>query len=318
MQPLRAEPRLTRRNSRPTTSAATAERRAAAVPHDPAPSRLSYRLERLRLTPGFHSAMRVWLPVVVLAVSVGAWFSSETHRADVAAKYTAIKEQIQNRPEFMVTLMQVDGASPAVDGAIRRIAPATLPVSSFKLDLDGMRQRMEQLDAVKAAVLRIQGGVLRVDITERVPVVIWRNEAGMELLDDSGHRVATLLARDGRGDLPLIAGAGAEAHVPEAMAILSALAPVMSRVRGLVYMGERRWDVVLDRGQRILLPENAPVVAAERAMALDGAQDLLGRDVVDVDLRNAARPTLRLTPAALSALRQQQSGQAIQTKVAGQ
>lgn len=314
MQSLRAEPRLTRA-PRATTSAATAARRDA-MPRDPAPSRLSYRLERLRLTPGFHSALRIWLPVFVLAASVGLWFSRDSHRADVAAKYAQIKEQIQSRPEFMVTLMEVDGASPAVDGAIRRIMPAALPVSSFKLDLDGMRQRMEQLDAVKSAALRIQNGILRVNITERVPVVIWRSEAGMQLLDDSGHRVATLLARDGRSDLPLVAGQGAEAHVPEALAVLAALTPVMSRVRGLVYMGERRWDVVLDRGQRILLPEADPVVAAERAMALNGAQDLLGRDVVDVDLRNPARPTLRLSQAAQAEVRQ--AGRAIQTKVSGQ
>lgn len=316
MQSLRAEPRLTRA-PRAATLGATAER--VGPRHDPAPSRLSYRLERLRLTPGFRSAMRVWLPVFVLAASVGLWFSSEDHRADVAAKYAQIKEQVQNRPEFMVTLMQVDGASPAVDGAVRKIMPMALPVSSFKLDLDGMRQQMEQIDAVKSAELRVlSGGILRVNITERVPVVIWRNEAGMELLDDSGHRVATLLSREGRSDLPLIAGRGAEAHVPEAMAILSALSPVMNRVRGLVYMGERRWDVVMDRSQRILLPETDPVVAAERAMALHGAQDLLGRDVADVDLRNARRPTLRLTPAALADLRQKQSGQTEQTRVAGQ
>ncbi len=318
MQSLRAEPRLTRL-PRTTTSVATAARRAAEPRHDPAPSRLSYRLERLRLTPGFHSAMRVWLPVFVLAASVGLWFSSEDHRADVVAKYAQIKEQLQNRPEFMVTLMQVDGASPAVDGAVRKIMPMALPVSSFKLDLEAMRARMEQIDAVKSAELRVQsGGILRVNITERVPVVIWRSEAGMELLDDTGHRVATLLTREGRSDLPLIAGQGAEAHVPEALGVLTALAPVMKRVRGLVYMGERRWDVVLDRGQRILLPEADPVGAAERAMALNGAQDLLGRDVADVDLRNASRPTLRLTPSALAALRQEKSGQAKETKVAGQ
>lgn len=312
MQSLRAEPRLTRA-PRATTSAA---RRAVTPPRDPAPSRLSYRLERLRLTPGFHSALRVWLPVVVLAASVGLWFSSEGHRADVAAKYAGIKEQVQNRPEFMVTLMQVDGASPAVDGAVRKLMPLALPVSSFKLDLEAMRAGMERIDAVKSAELRVQsGGILRVNITERVPVVIWRSEAGMELLDDGGHRVATLLAREGRADLPLVAGQGAEQHVPEALAILSALAPVMNRVRGLVYMGERRWDVVLDRGQRILLPETDAVVATERAMALNGAQDLLGRDVTDVDLRNPARPTLRLTEAALAELRLNQAGQ---TRVSGQ
>ena len=65
-------------------------------------------------------------------------------------------------------------------------------------------------------------------------------------------------------------------------------------------MGERRWDVVLDRDQRILLPENAPVQALERVIALSEAQDILERDLAAVDMRIAARPTLRMNKAAVS------------------
>ena len=36
---------------------------------------------------------------------------------------------------------------------------------------------------------------------------------------------------------------------------------ILPRVRGLERMGERRWDVVLDHGQRIMLPQDRPVPA---------------------------------------------------------
>lgn len=68
-------------------------------------------------------------------------------------------------------------------------------------------------------------------------------------------------------------------------------------------MGERRWDVVLDNGQRILLPEEGAVAALERVMALAQAEDMLGRDVTVIDMRYGARPTLRLSPGALDELR---------------
>lgn len=68
--------------------------------------------------------------------------------------------------------------------------------------------------------------------------------------------------------------------------------------------GDRRWDLILDRNQRILLPETRPVAALERLMALDQANDLLGRDVLAVDLRTDHRPTLRLAPSALNQMRQ--------------
>jgi cell division protein FtsQ len=148
--------------------------------------------------------------------------------------------------------------------------------------------------------------VLQVTITERVPVVLWRSEGALEMLDASGHRVASLSARTDRPDLPLIAGEGADAATPEAMALLSAAGPIQARLRGLVRAGDRRWDLVLDRNQRILLPAANPVPALERLMALDQANDLLGRDVLAVDLRTDHRPVLRLAPTALNQMRQAQ------------
>jgi cell division protein FtsQ len=67
-------------------------------------------------------------------------------------------------------------------------------------------------------------------------------------------------------------------------------------------MGERRWDVVLDRDQRILLPETEAVQALERVIAMDQAVDMLERDLVAVDLRLANRPTLRMTDGAVREL----------------
>jgi cell division protein FtsQ len=107
-------------------------------------------------------------------------------------------------------------------------------------------------------------------------------------------------------DLPLIAGEGANAAVPEALALLAAAGPIQPRLRGMVRMGERRWDIVLDRDQRILLPEGDPVPALERVIALDKAETLLARDVIAVDLRNEDRPVLRLAPDAMNTLRASQ------------
>ena len=141
---------------------------------------------------------------------------------------------------------------------------------------------------------------------------IWRRdpvqgETGLDLLDKTGRRVAMILSRKDRPDLPLIAGQGADDAVPEAMELLAVLEPQLgARLRGLVRMGERRWDVVLDRDQRILLPEHDPLAALNQLMAMDQRERLLARDILTVDLRLAARPTIRLTPRALAQLRGEQ------------
>lgn len=266
---------------------------------DPAPSRLAYRVERLWLTPGFRKAVRVGLPsVLILAVTMG-WLGDAGRRAAMQARLAELRESIENRPEFMVSLMAIDGASEPVANAIRGMLPVTLPASSFRIDLGALRAAIAQIDAVAGAELRIRkGGVLQVTVTERVPVVLWRRGDTLEMLDATGHRVATLIDRTARPDLPVIAGEGADAAVSQALAILQAARPIQARVRGLVRMGERRWDVVLDRDQRILLPETDPVTAIQRVIALDQAEDLLGRDLTVVDLRNEMRPTIRLAAPA--------------------
>jgi len=283
---------------------------------DPAPSRIEYRLQRLWLTPAVRLGVRLGLPVLLVAAGLAIWLGDADRRKDLYDRYVDLRREIEERPEFMVTALSVDGASPEVAQEIRRIMPVNLPISSFHLDLDALRAVVTELDAVAAADLRIKpGGILHVGVTERVPVVIVQRGERFDLTDAKGHRVATLTDRAARPDLPLIAGQGAARQVAEARALFAAAGPLKDRLRGFVRVGERRWDVVLDRDQRILLPEEGAVSAFERAVALDEAADLLARDVAVVDLRNAARPTLRLSDSALADYRQNKG---MNTEVSGQ
>lgn len=274
---------------------------------DPAPSRAAYRMQRLWLTPLFRALMRVGLPAFVLALAAGVYLADDGRRAAIGQGWADLRASVEERPEFMVTLMAVDGASPALADAVREMAGVTLPQSSFTLDLPAIRARIATLDAVAGVELRVRsGGVLQVTVTERVPVAIWRTPEGLNLLDEGGKRVAMILARADRADLPVLAGEGANAAVPEALALVAAAGPLTQRVRGLVRMGKRRWDIVLDRDQRILLPVAEPVRALERLLALDKAEGLLARDLTAIDLRIQSRPTLRLAPDALTSLRRAQ------------
>ncbi|MBN2905670.1 MAG: cell division protein FtsQ/DivIB [Rhodobacteraceae bacterium] len=271
---------------------------------DPAPSRLSYRAQRLWLTPLFRRALLRGVPLVALMAVPVVWLSDADRREALHAQIAEIRRQIETRPEFMVTLMAVDGASAEVDEDIREVLPLDFPVSSFDLDLEEMRATVAGLDAVKSAQMRIRpGGVLELTVLERVPAVVWRGVDGLELLDGQGHRVAPIAARAQRPDLPLVAGEGADAAIPEALSLIAAAAPIERRLRGVVRIGARRWDVVLDRGQRILLPETGAIAALERVIALTQVSDLLARDVTTVDMRNPVRPTVRLAPGAVEDLR---------------
>ncbi|OWU77971.1 cell division protein FtsQ [Marinibacterium profundimaris] len=267
--------------------------------HDPAPSRLQFRMQRWLLTPGIRLLLRAGLPALIIFAAVSIFLAGEDRREALRTYIVEARASIEERPEFMVNLMAIDGAGSGVSDEIREILPIDFPVSSFDLDLEVIRDTVEMLDPVKSATVRIRpGGILQVDVTERIPVVVWRNRGGVLLLDATGTRVGRVASRADRADLPLIAGEGADARVAEAMEILAAADEISDRLRGLVRMGERRWDVLLDRDQRILLPEVNPVRALERVIVLSEAKDLLARDVVAVDMRLSARPTLRMSEGA--------------------
>jgi len=280
---------------------------------DPAPTRWAYRLERLMLTPVFRKLLRVGLPSFLIVFFGGVWLSSEANRQSLTDTVAEIRASIEQRPEFRVDLMAIDGADDRLQSDIREVVAVDFPVSSFDLDLEEMRGTITAINAVAEARLQIRsGGVLQVNVTQRDAVAVWRDAKGLKLVDEGGHLVRPIAARADRADLPLVVGDGARDAIAEALELTRAAAPLQGRVRGLVRMGERRWDLVLDRDQRILLPTDRPVRALERVIALHQARDLLGRDIAVVDMRNPGRPTIRLNDPALASLRtvtqQQQAG----------
>ncbi|WP_425098964.1 cell division protein FtsQ/DivIB [Tropicibacter sp. S64] len=270
---------------------------------DPTASRLKYRIERLMLTPLFRFALRVVLPFGICFGAGSLWFSVEENRDAFLTMIADVRATVENRPEFQVKLMAIDGASEGVAEDIREIVPIDFPVSSFDLDLDAMQETITGLDAVRKVKIRIkQGGTLQIDVTEREPAVLWRGPQGLEMLDRKGILVGPLASRFDKPELPVIAGEGAEQAVPEALELMAVAGPLKARMRGLERMGGRRWDVVLDRDQRIMLPESGAVVALERTIAMDEAVDMLARDIAAVDLRLPRRPTIRMKENAVQEL----------------
>lgn len=270
---------------------------------DPAPSRWQFRLQRWWLTPTIRRLVRIGLPLLSIGLGLFWVFSSEANRAALAEQVTEIRRSVAERPEFMVKAMAIKGATPKLDQDIRDMVPIDFPVSSFDLDLEAVQDRVEQMDAVASADLAIRpGGILQMHVVERLPAVVWRSRDTVELLDETGRRVAAIASRLERPDLPLIVGDGADQAVPEALALYAAAEPLEARLRGLIRMGERRWDVALDRGQTILLPETRAIPALEQVIAIDQAQEVLERNITHVDMRNPTRPTLRLAAPALEDL----------------
>ncbi len=270
------------------------------VKRDPAPSRWKYRMERLWLTPLFRFFMHRGLPALVVGGLIAAVATNPRVVDGVEAAITEARDALAARPELTVERVEVTGAGPDLEARIHASLALDLPASALDLRLDVLRHTVQALEPVGEAHARFgDDNVLHIRVTERVPVAIWQMPDGMTLIDPTGARVDRISSRWSRADLPILAGAGAEDHVPEALRLLQAAAPVADRVRGLVRVGERRWNLILDKELTVLLPEEAPLAALRRVLALHSAKKLLDRDLVRIDLRDDARPVVQMNDGAL-------------------
>lgn len=271
---------------------------------DPAPSRIKYRLERLWLRPVVQRLVRVYLPALVVGVGIAMVGTHPKVQATARGYVQSFEKELSTRPELLVFETEITGAGKRLEARIAEVLAIDLPLSALKMDLSAMQDRVQALDPVLTARLRVtEEGVLTIAVTERIPSAVWRNAEGLFLIDGTGARVDRIVDRAARNDLPLVAGQGADEAVDEALRLLDAAGPILTRVRGLVRIGERRWDLVLDKGLIVRLPEEGAEAALSRVLALQFAEDILDRDVTVVDMRDARRPLLRLNDPALERLR---------------
>jgi cell division protein FtsQ len=97
----------------------------------------------------------------------------------------------------------------------------------------------------------------------------------------------------GAESLLLLGGPGAPEHVGELLLLLAYEPYVAKQLRAAVWVGQRRWNLVLSNGVEIWLPEEDAVAALQKLGKLDGEYNFLSREFGVVDLRLPEKLYLR-------------------------
>jgi cell division protein FtsQ len=174
------------------------------------------------------------------------------------------------------------------------------------VDLAAAQKRIEEIPWVRtAAVERRLPNQIHILITERSPVALWQNKGRYFLIDHDGQIVGEGI--DDYANLPLTVGEGAPDHAGDLVALLATEPSLKDRVKAATWVGDRRWNVMLDRtpdGIEVRLPEEEAETAWHDLAKLDQQQSLLERQVGVIDMRLPDRLVLR----AANAPREQASG----------
>ncbi|MGB3810509.1 MAG: cell division protein FtsQ/DivIB [Parvibaculum sp.] len=169
----------------------------------------------------------------------------------------------------------------------------------FGFDTEAARQRVERVDWVKSAtVTRLLPDAIRIDIVERKPFAVWQRGGALSVVDSSGRPITDENVQ-AYANLPFIVGFGGAREAEDILTLMAQAQPqLLSRVRAFVRVGSRRWNLRLENGVDVKLPEVGIEKALADIVALDAAYKIFSRDIESVDLRLPDRVSVALTPEA--------------------
>ena len=262
---------------------------------DPAPSRLKYKFSRWMLSPLIKKAVFYGLPLIIIAISILIYFQDQKNIKHLEEVASDLYRKVIERPEFMLDALSIEGASDSLNAEIREVLGLNFPISSFDLDLAELHERVLSLPPVEIAEAHLKGGgILHINVDEKTPALLLKKEIGFNVLSKHGEYIRSLSSREHFSDLPVITGEGAENAASQATAIFKAIYSNLDQVRGLVFVGQRRWNIIMKSGQVVMLPENDPLQAIQKILILDKTEQILSRQIAVFDFRLPSRITLRV------------------------
>lgn len=156
------------------------------------------------------------------------------------------------------------------------------------VDLAAIRERLLKYPWIEdARISRRLPDTLTIHIIERQPAAVWQNRGQLMLIDASGVALEAVSRDAIPPDLPLLIGDNANGQ-EEARRRLMEAAPELKRVvRAATWVGNRRWDLVFDTGERLQLPEGeaSAIDALKEFAGIDKRQGWLGKGYIRFDMR---------------------------------
>jgi cell division protein FtsQ len=216
---------------------------------------------------------------VAVVLSSGV-FDRTVQRTDVAAGLIATDAG------FGISQVHLAGNVRTAPGEIMTALGFSAGQPIFNINLRAARARLMQLAWVAdAEVKRRYPDDISVQIVERMPFARWQKSNGLFVVERNGRPI-TAHDADKFVRLPLLIGDGAPQAAEPFVSAVAAHRAIAARVAAYQYVSRRRWNLVLDDGVIVKLPED---VWQKQLQVLDHLivdKGILETDIREIDLRH--------------------------------
>lgn len=211
-----------------------------------------------------------WLSGAIL--SAGSWMHNKTLSVTAKAGFTINEILVTGRervaPEDLLARLNIEVGAPMFGVSIR----------------EGQQKIAESSWIDSVTVSRRLPDTIVVAITERQPVALWQYQKKISLIDAKGN-VLTDSDLDAFNSLPLVVGEHAADNVLALLGLLHAEPEIAGMLTAAVRVGNRRWDLKLQNGLLVKLPEENVELALRKLALSHKNNNLLERDLKQIDLR---------------------------------
>lgn len=203
---------------------------------------------------------------------------------------------------FAVESVDVTGAQGPAAQAIVAATGIRAGQSIFAVDPSEIRARVEALPTVRSArVARLLPNRVAIVVVTREAFAIWQVDGVLSVIDREGVVLGTADAM-APPDLPLVVAAGANEAAAEIVDALDHFPIVRDRVAGAVRVGERRWNLRLETGADVKLPEGDVYASIAILARLQAERGVLRLAAESFDLRGQGDLIVRALPNRAAAV----------------
>lgn len=217
---------------------------------------------------------------LVAAIGAGGYVS----RAENAVKVAA--DEVLAYAGFKISAVHLSGNARTSPAAIIDALGFEPDQSIFGADIQGARARLMALDWVADAEVRRQyPNSISVSIIEKLPFALWQSANGLVVVERSGAVITKAKATD-FPHLPLFLGDGAPQTGAELVDAIASHRAISARLRAMERVSDRRWNLLLDDGVIVELPETGWAKQLDELEHLIVDKGVLERDISEIDLRS--------------------------------
>ena len=228
---------------------------------------------------------KLWLGIILILSAGSVWFYRSEYRTKCADGIRGAYVSVMKKTQMVLKQAIIEGHIRTKKEDIQAVAELSLGMPIFDVDLNEIHEKISQLPWIKSVLIeRKLPSYLVISVTEKKPIAVWQNNKKYLPLDEAGEPIMDEKAP--LTGLILVVGQDAPKKTPALLNILDQYPMIRDRVKSAVRVGNRRWDLRLDKvdGMVVKLPEKNVEKALLRLQVSMEKEKLFQKDITSIDL----------------------------------